>query len=453
MNIPATCFRTKRIWKHTSFCVLIMVMTLAGPAGAQVTGLDGAVSIWRLDQGFGTAVAENDIDQEFNGTIIGTRAWQAGMYGEALVFNGEDNAVEVASNPLIGAHALTIQAYIRPTGIPNEKTSKIFIIALEREAPGVDRFMLDMLPDDNVNNWVLSHFMSIADEGTDPELDLLESGTFHPWDQWYHVAMVFDSVAADSVRISHYVNHALEYTTRYQLDTLRGGEVFIGVRHVEHGDPLTRDYFEGLMDNVVLHARALTPPEFMPAPGTADFDADPRSGPPPLEVSFTDGSPGEVTSWSWDFGDGQAATNQHPTHTYTDPGTYSVTLVINGSLGLDTLTRADFIQATGDPIAVDEEFYGALPTFQLAQNYPNPFNPLTFIEYSLDTPQYVRLSIYNIDGQLVKLLDEGYKPAGTYLKVWYGRDEYGQRLSSGIYLYHLESALGHQRIKKAIFMK
>src|SRR5208283_1786938 len=53
----------------------------------------------------------------------------------------------------------------------------------------------------------------------------------------------------------------------------------------------------------------------------------------PLAVQFTDASTGSVTSWSWTFGDGGASTIQNPSHTYTNPGTYTVTLTAIGPGG------------------------------------------------------------------------------------------------------------------------
>ena len=79
------------------------------------------------------------------------------------------------------------------------------------------------------------------------------------------------------------------------------------------------------------------------SPG-ADFTADLTSGSVPLTVNFTDQSTGDITSWSWDFGDGATSTEQNPSHTYTDPGTYTVSLTVTGPGGSDTETKADYIE-------------------------------------------------------------------------------------------------------------
>lgn len=65
-----------------------------------------------------------------------------------------------------------------------------------------------------------------------------------------------------------------------------------------------------------------------PTPGQVHvfFNATPRSGEMPLLVNFTDHSLGLPTSWYWQFGDGTNSTVQNPSHIYTTPGVYSVTL-------------------------------------------------------------------------------------------------------------------------------
>jgi PKD repeat protein len=75
----------------------------------------------------------------------------------------------------------------------------------------------------------------------------------------------------------------------------------------------------------------------------ADFDATPLSGPCPLAVSFDDRSEGQITSWSWDLGDGATSSEQDPVHVYATPGVYGVTLIATGPGGSRALTRTDLI--------------------------------------------------------------------------------------------------------------
>ena len=82
-----------------------------------------------------------------------------------------------------------------------------------------------------------------------------------------------------------------------------------------------------------------------PAP-TADFEGTPTTGDAPLTVAFTDLSVDTVNTWSWEFGDGGTSTDQNPSHEYVDPGDYSVTLIVTGPGGSDTLIKTNYITAT-----------------------------------------------------------------------------------------------------------
>lgn len=77
--------------------------------------------------------------------------------------------------------------------------------------------------------------------------------------------------------------------------------------------------------------------------------------------------------------------------------------------------------------------------FGLYQNYPNPFNPQTSIAYSLGKTVPVRLEIYNVLGQRLRVMVAGEQPAGRYEVVWDGRDEGGQEVGSGVYVYRLQA--------------
>jgi len=84
------------------------------------------------------------------------------------------------------------------------------------------------------------------------------------------------------------------------------------------------------------------------------------------------------------------------------------------------------------------EVMPSFPTL-LHQNYPNPFNPITTIEYSLEARSYVSLRVYNVAGQLEKILVEGIQEMGRYRLGWDGRDSQGRSLASGVYFCLLET--------------
>ncbi len=94
-----------------------------------------------------------------------------------------------------------------------------------------------------------------------------------------------------------------------------------------------------------------------------------------------------------------------------------------------------------------------LPTkLELAQNYPNPFNPTTTIRFGVPQEGKVKLVIYNVLGQKVKELVNDNRSAGYYNIIWNGRSDIGHIVSSGVYLYRIETPQG-AAVKKMIMVK
>jgi PKD repeat protein len=303
-----------------------------------------------------------------------------------------------------------------------------------------------------------------------------------------------------------------------------------------------------------------------PMPPVADFYGSPTSGVAPLEVTFTDQSSGNPTGWNWTFGDGGTSTIQNPLHTYTDPGTYTVSLTATNAYGNDTETKTGYItvteasentmhvdditvtkeswwilrrgnatvkivDASGNPVegatvsgewsggASDKDnfttgsngtgscvsdwlwgdatftfcvtdvtksgwtydsdanvmtcaddagnTYGALagagltdieeiesvigrPLVTIA---PNPFNPITRISFALPKASHVSLDIYNILGQHVENLADGQFEAGEHSVTWDATDDYGRKVSSGIYFFRI--TFNHRELitRKMILLK
>ncbi len=85
--------------------------------------------------------------------------------------------------------------------------------------------------------------------------------------------------------------------------------------------------------------------------------------------------------------------------------------------------------------------------FYLDQNYPNPFNPLTTIKYNLHKPCNVILKIYNLSGQELETLVDGFQISGSHEISWQPRG-----LSSGIYFYRLKAG-EHTESKKSLLQR
>ncbi|MDI6791649.1 MAG: PKD domain-containing protein [bacterium] len=179
----------------------------------------------------------------------------------------------------------------------------------------------------------------------------------------------------------------------------------------------------------------------------ADFSGTLTADCAPLTVDFSDLSTGDVLSWLWDFGDGTTSSDSNPSHIYTDFGTYTVSLTVSDTCGADSETRTIDIR----PCGKEWETY----------NYPNPFNPVdgkeitapdgtfttdgTIIKYTLpeDVDDEVIVSIYTIAGELAKKSNYSgdYQKEGEHYIDWNGKNDHGETVANGVYLYLLEA--GH----------
>lgn len=95
-------------------------------------------------------------------------------------------------------------------------------------------------------------------------------------------------------------------------------------------------------------------------------------------------------------------------------------------------------------------------TFALEPNFPNPFNPSTTIMYQLAKEAKVTLLIYNMLGQKVRTLVDGFISAGSHQVVWDGRNDNGGMVGSGIYFLKMAAQSGETRLvdtRKLMLMK
>ena len=88
---------------------------------------------------------------------------------------------------------------------------------------------------------------------------------------------------------------------------------------------------------------------------SADFKVNTIKGNAPLTVQFTDQSIGNVTGWTWYFGDGGTSTQKNPSHIYAVPGLYTVKLVVTNGMGYDEIIKADYISITDNKAPVFDD--------------------------------------------------------------------------------------------------
>lgn len=130
----------------------------------------------------------------------------------------------------------------------------------------------------------------------------------------------------------------------------------------------------------------------------------------------------------------------------------------HGSSGFNTvMTQMNCEPCHGDPhkatgVVVDTG--GRIPVeVELSQNFPNPFNPSTKIQFAIPNSEKVSVIIYDIQGQEVKsIVDHEILNPGRYIVDWNSTDNYGQKVSSGIYFARL-TAGGYQQTIKMNLLK
>ena len=171
----------------------------------------------------------------------------------------------------------------------------------------------------------------------------------------------------------------------------------------------------------------------VPAP-ISKFSSYPGSGSPPLSVAFKNESQNKTTAWQWNFGDGTISNIANPTHTYFEPGSYTVTLKTTGPGGTNTIVKsncvtiytmqADFVAtpATG-PIPLTVAFTSKIQgnitmvAWDFGDGYTSTdFNPVH--EYHASGNYTVSMTIYGENKSLHMVKD-------NYVQV-YGRNITGQ---------------------------
>ncbi|HSD62324.1 MAG TPA: M1 family aminopeptidase [Ignavibacteriaceae bacterium] len=152
-----------------------------------------------------------------------------------------------------------------------------------------------------------------------------------------------------------------------------------------------------------------------------------------IEISFTSGN--DTTVRVMNDVNSQVFTfnfNREPSNVTFDPDNNIV-------LKTATLTEITPVSVEQNDLKPDH--------YHLAQNYPNPFNPSTTIEYSIPNGGIVKIMIFNILGEEIRTLENGYKEAGVY-KINFNASD----LPSGIYYYRIESG-NFISVRKMILLK
>ena len=174
----------------------------------------------------------------------------------------------------------------------------------------------------------------------------------------YRVSAWWPSAAGNALNAPYRVNHAGGFTTVRVNQRVKGGmwnelgtfNFNAGAYTISLSD---NDASGAVMADAVRVEHLDNPPDVI----KADFNARNRHGPAPLEVIFDSEDVGEVTRRSWDFGEGATGGNQGVLlHSYLEAGTYTVTYTVEGPLGMDTVTKPDYIRVGVTAPVLQAEF-------------------------------------------------------------------------------------------------
>lgn len=152
-------------------------------------------------------------------------------------------------------------------------------------------------------------------------------------------------------------------------------------------------------------------------------------------------SNGTIISYLWDFGDGTTSTLPYPSHTYANSTPVLLCLTITSGNGC-TATHCDSINP-GHSVnhATTLNVHPATTTgitehtinTEMLSNYPNPFSDITTIEYTLTQNSAIELSVFDLLGNKIAVIENGNKSSGNYKMNFDGTS-----ISSGIYLLQLK---------------
>lgn len=132
--------------------------------------------------------------------------------------------------------------------------------------------------------------------------------------------------------------------------------------------------------------------------------------------------------------------------------------ILNDSVAYAVGAEGTILKTTsGGVTAVKDNLTNIPNKFKLYQNYPNPFNPSTVIDYSLPEDSYIKLEIFNMLGQKIYTLTDGFKHNGNY-KIEFNTNSGNSELASGVYLYRLTaqtitSKTFFSKVKKMILLR
>ncbi len=352
---------------------------------------ESLVAYYSFDDG----TARDDSGNGYNGIIYGATSTD-GVRGKSLFFDGKNDYISLPFIFQTDPKQVTVMAFIRTkSDSPTRQYSFYngnFEFGLADSNYGLNGVCTKLNKEAATNNWHCAGGSFTADGVT-----------------WTHEAGVIDTI---NHKISYYQNGILIESQNLPDDIFGHPTGYFTSIGAFNSIPLgKKDFFAGGIDEVRAYKGAMTDgeiysiyksyfpnptPTTTPTPTTkptvvpttsvptivptitpqptgsgikAAFSASPRSGSLPLGVAFTDLSSGNPNTWSWSFGDGSYSNEKNPVYTYSEPGSYTVSLKVTGNGGSSSTEK-----------------YGYIVVY-------DPSNPPTYVPTQIPTPKPTQTTI------------------------------------------------------------
>ena len=307
-------------------CTAVLSPTGALGTVAEAATTDGIIhathDVWHMDETSGGTMT--DSTGSHPGTLHTVTLGETGVSGKAYGFKKSYVAIPNAKDLNAYNRDVHIAFSMKTTTVPLVPDYDLFRKGEAGATPNYE-YKVEMQPDGSVT----CYFKGTLGSVTATSRPGLQDG------QWHDIRCE---------KTSSSVVLTVDGVKTIKPKTI--GSIYNGLDMIIGAYP-TGDYYEGLMDEVsfTIDGDTVEPP-------TAAFTASPTSGSAPLDVDFTDTSTGGTpTSWSWDFGDGGSSSLANPSHTYTKPGSYPVTLTAKNSGGTSTtLPQTITVRDTNAPV-------------------------------------------------------------------------------------------------------
>jgi len=127
-------------------------------------------------------------------------------------------------------------------------------------------------------------------------------------------------------------------------------------------------------------------------------------------------------------------------------------VLVNGFVA-DFIQTGNHVVVTRIPLTYTHDDFDKPKDVYLEQNYPNPFNSSTIIQYSLANPINAKLNIINMQGQTILTILNKFQSVGLNQYIWDGKNQIGQPVPAGVYIYQICLDDGTTQSKKMIFLK